>query len=99
MYQRAIKHTIWLHSRQNVHKQYQHLLLKEPLKFTQIGIFGCKIYHLTTMLVVMSRATRWVFENFAQKHWWRGLVVSSPPAMEETEAVGREIESRQGIGR
>jgi hypothetical protein len=29
---------------------------------------------------------------------WRGLVVSSLPATEETEATGREIESRQGIG-
>jgi hypothetical protein len=29
--------------------------------------------------------------------WRRGLVVSSSPATEETEAVGREIESRQGI--
>jgi hypothetical protein len=27
---------------------------------------------------------------------WRGLVVSSPRAIEE--ATGREIESRQGIG-
>jgi hypothetical protein len=26
------------------------------------------------------------------------LVVSSPPAAEETGAMGREIESRQGIG-
>jgi hypothetical protein len=30
--------------------------------------------------------------------WRRGLVVSSPPATEETGAMGREIESRQGIG-
>jgi hypothetical protein len=28
----------------------------------------------------------------------RGLVVSSPPATEVTRAMGREIESRQGIG-
>jgi hypothetical protein len=28
-----------------------------------------------------------------------GLVESSPPATEETGAMGREIESRQGIGR
>jgi hypothetical protein len=29
-------------------------------------------------------------------HWRRGLVVSSPPATEETGDTGREIESRQG---
>jgi hypothetical protein len=30
--------------------------------------------------------------------WRSGLVVLSPPATEETGAMGREIESRQGIG-
>jgi hypothetical protein len=30
--------------------------------------------------------------------WRRGHVVSSPPATEETGAMGREIESRQGAG-
>jgi hypothetical protein len=29
--------------------------------------------------------------------WRRGLVISSPPATEETGAMGSEIESRQGI--
>jgi hypothetical protein len=29
--------------------------------------------------------------------WRRGLVVSSPPATEETGAMGREIESHLGI--
>jgi hypothetical protein len=33
------------------------------------------------------------------KPWWRGLVVPSPPATEETGAQGREIESRQCVGR
>jgi hypothetical protein len=28
--------------------------------------------------------------------WQRGLVVSSPPAIEEIGAMGREIESRRG---
>jgi hypothetical protein len=41
------------------------------------------------------------FANFRQKNdflpWWRGLVVESPPATEETEATGREIDSRRGI--
>jgi hypothetical protein len=31
--------------------------------------------------------------------WRRGLVVSSPPNTEETGAMGREIESRQGTGK
>jgi hypothetical protein len=31
--------------------------------------------------------------------WWSGLVVLSPPATEETGAMGREIESRYGICR
>jgi hypothetical protein len=30
--------------------------------------------------------------------WWCGLVVSSPPTTEETGAMGRDIESRQGVG-
>jgi hypothetical protein len=30
--------------------------------------------------------------------WRRGLAVSSPSATEETGAIGREIESRKGIG-
>jgi hypothetical protein len=30
--------------------------------------------------------------------WWRGLAVSSPPATEETGAMGREIKSRKEIG-
>jgi hypothetical protein len=29
--------------------------------------------------------------------WRRGLVVSSPPATEETGDMGREVDSRQGI--
>jgi hypothetical protein len=30
--------------------------------------------------------------------WRRDLVVSSPPTTEETGAMGREVESRKGIG-
>jgi hypothetical protein len=36
--------------------------------------------------------------HFLSMTWRLGLVVSSPPATEETGAMGREIESRQGIG-
>jgi hypothetical protein len=28
---------------------YQHILLQNPPEFTQIGIFGLKIYHLATL--------------------------------------------------
>jgi hypothetical protein len=34
---------------------------------------------------------------FDMKPWRHGLVESSPTATEETEAMGREIEFRQGI--
>jgi hypothetical protein len=36
--------------------------------------------------------------SIARMRWWRGQVVSSLPDTGETEALGREIESRQGIG-
>jgi hypothetical protein len=36
-------------------------------------------------------------KHFHMKPWRHGLVESSPTATEETEAMGREIESRQGI--
>jgi hypothetical protein len=36
--------------------------------------------------------------NIRYAPWRRGLVVSTPPATEETGTMGREIESRQGIG-
>jgi hypothetical protein len=34
----------------NGHKIYQHIQLQDPPKFTQIGIFRLKIYHLATLL-------------------------------------------------
>jgi hypothetical protein len=37
-------------------------------------------------------------QNLPKLPWRPGLVVSSLPATEETRAMGREIESRQGIG-
>jgi hypothetical protein len=33
-------------NRPDGHKIYQHLSLKDTPKFTQIGIFGLKIFHL-----------------------------------------------------
>jgi hypothetical protein len=35
--------------RKNGRKIYQRLLLQDPPKFTQLGIFGLKIYHLATL--------------------------------------------------
>jgi hypothetical protein len=35
--------------RPNIHKINQHLLVQDPPKFTQIGNFGFKIYHLATL--------------------------------------------------
>jgi hypothetical protein len=37
------------------------------------------------------------YKLFRNLPWRRGLGVSSPPATEETGAMGREIKSRQGI--
>jgi hypothetical protein len=35
--------------RPNGHKMYTHLPLQDPRKFSQIGIFGLKLYHLATL--------------------------------------------------
>jgi hypothetical protein len=35
----------------NGHKIYQYLLLQDPPKFTQIGIFGLKMHHLATLVL------------------------------------------------
>jgi hypothetical protein len=40
----------------------------------------------------------WNMKLYLKMLWRRGLVVTSPPATEEIGAMGREIESRQGIG-
>jgi hypothetical protein len=34
----------------NGHMIYQHLTLQDPPKFTQVGIFCLKIYHLATLV-------------------------------------------------
>jgi hypothetical protein len=45
----AIKCTKWPKNIQNGYKMYEHLPLQDPPKFTQIWIFGLKIYHLATL--------------------------------------------------
>jgi hypothetical protein len=47
MYQMAIKYTLWL----KIDKLALKILtLQGLLKFTQVGIFSLKIYHLATLL-------------------------------------------------
>jgi hypothetical protein len=56
MYQAAIKHTIWPENNGQIGcKKYQHLPLQDLQKFTQIGIFGLKIYHLATLISLHFR--------------------------------------------
>jgi hypothetical protein len=49
-FQMAIKYTKWPEYIPNVHRIYQAFLFKGPPKFTQIRIFGLKIYHLATLV-------------------------------------------------
>jgi hypothetical protein len=48
-YQMAITSTKWPQNIPNGHIICQHLPLQNPTKFTQIGIFGVKIYHLAAL--------------------------------------------------
>jgi hypothetical protein len=50
IYEMAINYTRWPESGPNDHKIYQHLPLQDHPKFTQIVIFGLKIYDLATLL-------------------------------------------------
>jgi hypothetical protein len=49
--------TKWHENRPNGNKIYQHLPLQDPPKFTQIWIFGLKIYHLATLYVGAPEAS------------------------------------------
>jgi hypothetical protein len=50
--------------------------------------------------VVVNRPLSLVLNGKVKKKpWLRGLVLLSPPVTEETGAMGREIETRKGIGR
>jgi hypothetical protein len=50
IYQMAIKYTKWPKNTRNGRKIFQHFTFRDPPKYTQIGIFGMKIYHLATPL-------------------------------------------------
>jgi hypothetical protein len=53
-YQMAIKHTKWPYTYiRNVHKIYQLFPFQGPPKFTQIVIFGMKIYYLATLYLYL----------------------------------------------
>jgi hypothetical protein len=49
----VIKYIKWPQNRSNVHKIYYHLPMQSPPKFTQIAIFGLKIYYLATLTVAL----------------------------------------------
>jgi predicted secreted protein len=51
IFKMATKYTKWQLNRPKGHKIYQHLPLQDPPKFTQIGIFGLKIWHLATLFL------------------------------------------------
>jgi hypothetical protein len=50
IYQMAIKYTKWPQNIPNGRKICQHFQLQDPPIFTQIRIFGLKIYHLATLI-------------------------------------------------
>jgi hypothetical protein len=54
IYPMSTKYTKWSQNRQNGHKIYQHRPLQDPPKFTRIGIFGLKIYHLATLTCILT---------------------------------------------
>jgi hypothetical protein len=52
LYQMAIKCTKWPKHISNGHILYQPFPFQGPPKFTQIGIFGLKIYRLATLALI-----------------------------------------------
>jgi hypothetical protein len=67
MYQMATRCTKGLSNITNGHKIYQHFPFQGPPKYTQIEIFGLKIYHLATLGTrradVNGNEVRWQTEN------------------------------------
>jgi hypothetical protein len=53
-YQNVIKCNKWPENGPNSHNIYQQRPLQDPVKFTQIGIFGLKTYHLATLLATRT---------------------------------------------
>jgi hypothetical protein len=53
--------------------QGQYRRLQDPPKFTQIGIFGLKIYHLATLLRSQFRGTTVGLASFSKKKIYQFL--------------------------
>jgi hypothetical protein len=51
----AIKFTKWPENCPNGHNIYQNRPLQDPQKFTQIELFGLKMYHLATRVATQAR--------------------------------------------
>jgi hypothetical protein len=49
LYQKAINYTKWWLNIPNGHEMQQHFPFQGPRKFTQVWIFGLKIYHLAAL--------------------------------------------------
>jgi hypothetical protein len=64
------------------------ILLSFEMEFHPLSGYQNKIVYL----ILIHK-----FDEMFSSPWRRGLVVSSPPTTEETGAMDREIESRQGI--
>jgi hypothetical protein len=59
--------------------------------------FLCKIYS-ANIWIIYDWTNNARTKGIWKLPWRRGLVVSSPAGTDETGIIGREIESRQGIG-
>jgi hypothetical protein len=69
-----MKITKFLKNIPNGQKIYQYCLFQGPLKYTQIGIFGLKVYHLSTLVeFVLSAALAFLDGEIDVKGKWRGF--------------------------
>jgi hypothetical protein len=62
-----------IQNRPNSYTIYQHLPLQDPPKFTEIGIFGLKIYHLATLAASGTRPASNFFKTLAHFHSQRDI--------------------------
>jgi hypothetical protein len=76
IYQMTSKHTTWPYNRPNGLKIHQYLLLQDDPKFTEIGIFGLKIYHLATLINTVNLIVGTLRLDFQKP-----LIFSSLPSM------------------
>jgi hypothetical protein len=57
-----LRYTKWPRFIPNCHRIYQTFPFQGPTKFTRIGIFGLKIYHVAALLVYSLNEQSW-YEN------------------------------------